>query len=364
MQSWEYKLVPRERPRSFVAEVVHTVGLLTLLVVLWHGADVDGYDRYFYDTIGQLVGYYTPAALAMLLAMRCGVLDLSVWMSWSAGSVVAAGILHAALPGEGEIQAGHWPWVAFAAAVMAGAAIGALNVVLVRIPKLPAVLATALTAFLVCGLMNGVTTNREIPIHPRVFDAWHLETDATPETDDGQPPTPVIAYAPLGVTRMLAVALIVSVVLLVMLIRYGRTLAKPLPVPSPRVRATALVAGGAMAALGGALWLLENGTAAVPRLPVHDLRIPTAAVLAGGLVLAGKGRSILAVLYLPAAMLVTMLWYIDGWDFNYRGYALQMLVLLAVTVATSLALRALARWGLRRQTQAGQTQSPDDPKLE
>ena len=348
MQSWEHNLIPRERPRSHLAEILHTTGLLAVLVVLWLRSGIDGYDRVFYDILGQLVGYYTPAALAMLLAMRCGVLDLSVWMSWSAGSVVAAAILHAALPGKGDIQPGVWPWLAFAAAVGCGAGIGTLNALLTRVPKLPAVLATVLTAVLVWSLLHALTTGREIPVHPRAFDAWHLETDVTMETDDDLPTTPLTAYAPLAVTRMLLVALVLSGVLLTMLIAYGRTLAMPLrPVPSPRVRGAALIAGGAVAALGGALWLLENNTAAVPRLPVHDLRIPVAAVLAGGLVLAGRGRSLLTVLYLPVAMLAVTLWYLDGWDLNYRGYALQMLPLLATVTATSLALRALARTGTK-----------------
>jgi len=337
MRPWEYNLIPRERPWSVLAAAVHTVGLLAMLAVLWVGAD-----RQFYDVMGQLMGYYTPAALAMLLAMRCGVLDVSVWMSWSAGSVVAAGILRAALPAAGEIHAGVWPWLAFAAAVSAGAAIGAVNAILARSPRLPALVATALTALLVWGLLHGLVSDREIPVHPRTFDAWHLEADVTAEDGDDAI-SPMRTYAPLAVTRMLVVALIVSGVLLTMMVHHSRTRHHPITTPPPRVRSLALVTGGAISALGGALWLLENNTAAVPRLPVHDLRIPVAAVLAGGLVLAGGGRSLLTALYLPVGMLVATLWYLDGWDLNYRGYALQMLPLLAAAVAWSLALRALAR---------------------
>ena len=345
---WEHNIVPRERARSYLAEVVHTAMLLAMLLMLWHGAGVEGYDRYFYDVIGQLVGCFMPAALAMLLAMRCGVLDVSVWMSWSAGSVLAAAILRAALPGEGEVHAGGWPWLAFAAAAGCGAAIGGVNALLSRIPRLPAVVATAVTALLVWGLLHAVTTEREIPVHPRTFDAWHLETDVPVETeDDGNESADVMtACAPLAVTRMLAVALMLSAVLLAMLLRVGRSANASLdPTPPPWVRAVALVAGGTVAALGGALWLLEHNTAAVPRLPVHDLRIPVAVVLAGGLVLAGKGRSLLTVLYLPLAMLVTTLWYLDGWDLNARGYAFHLLVMLAAAVTVSLSLRAFALWG-------------------
>jgi len=345
MQSWEDKLIPREGPWSPLVEVVHLAGLVAVLVVLWVGSGIEGAERQFHDVVGQLVGYYTPAALAMLLAMRCGVLDVSVWMSWSAGSVVAAGILHAALPVEGGIHAGGWPVLAFVAAAFVGAVIGAVNAWLVRMPRLPALLATAMTALLVWGLLQGLTSERHIPVHPRVFDAWHLEADlSSMDDDDDELMRPQRAHAPLSVTRMFLVALIVSAVLLTMLIHHNRTRNAPLPpTPPARVRTLALVAGGAMSALGGALWLLENNAAAVPRLPVHDLRIPLAAVLAGGLVLAGPGRSLLSALCLPVGMLIATLWLIDGWNFNYRGYALQMLPPLAVAIAAGLVLRTLAQ---------------------
>ena len=356
MLTSEYKLVPAQHPRSWLAEAVWLSMLLLLLVLLVGGQGMSGSDRYFYDAIGQMTNYFMPAALAMLMAMRCGVIDLSVWMSWSAGSVVAACILHAALSGqgEGEVHAGYWPVLAFAASAAAGAAIGGLNALLVRVPKFPAVAATAVTALAVWLVLQVAAPAGRIDVHPRAFDAWHVSiSQETPQAgsqeDSNTEPPPSKTALPLAITRMLFSAILFAVVMTFLMVAYshlGHQEEKEIDFRTmPHARTAALVSGGFISALGGALWLLENSHATVPRLPVHDLRIPVAAVLAGGILLAGRGRTMLAAVSLPAAMLVATQWYVLGWDLNTHGMALHPLVLLAMAILASLSLRVFARRG-------------------
>ena len=354
MLTCEYKLVPSQNPRSWMAEVVWLSMLLLLLVLLVGGQGMSGSDRYFYDAIGQMTNYFMPAALAMLMAMRCGVIDLSVWMSWSAGSVVAACILHAALSGqgEGEVHAGYWPVLAFAAAAAVGVAIGGLNAMLVRVPKVPAVAATAITALAVWLVLQVAAPAGRIDVRPGAFDAWHVSiSQATPQTaspdDPNAEPPPLKAALPLAITRMLFSAILFAAVMTTLLVAYSHLgHQKEIDVRGLRhARTAALVSGGFVSALGGALWLLENSHATVPRLPVHDLRIPAAAVLAGGVLLAGRGRTMLAAVCLPIAMLLATQWYVLGWDLNTHGMALHPLVLLAMAILASLSLRTFARRG-------------------
>jgi len=110
-----------------------------------------------------------------------------------------------------------------------------------------------------------------------------------------------------------------------------------------RLAAAALVISGALAAVGGAVWLVEHSSTPVPTRLIGDLRVPAAAVLAGAVVLVGPNRSLLCWLFLPVSMLLVTLWRqeILSWQWFYaRGYAFQLVELMAMLLTAHGAFRA------------------------
>lgn len=301
------------------------VGLLiAMAAALVPRLDLGNQDRYLCDVIGQMASYWALPAMGLLLALRAGVLDLSVWMSFSAGSLAAAWLLARGWP----------PSAALAAGVAVGAALGAVNALLVRRSRIPSGVVTAVTAVGVYLLLRWLLPEQTIVRPGNAWKAWHWL--GLGGTDNG------VSY-PLFMTRMLLVILFYGATMLTILAASSRyVLPGPLLLSeegrghwTERVfsvsaeRTLALIAGGALAAAGGVLWLLDNDRATVPTWPVGDLRVAAAAMLAGALLLKGPRRTLLAGMCLPPAFLLATAWRQNGWGLEYEGYSLQLLLLVA-----------------------------------
>jgi hypothetical protein len=168
-------------------------------------------------------------------------------------------------------------------------------------------------------------------------------------------------------TRMLLVILFYGATMLTMLATSSRHILSAGTPPSGPIRAglggatywmerafdvrtqrtLALIVGGALAAAGGVLWLMDNDRATVPTWPIGDLRIPAAAMLAGALLLKGPRRTLLAGMCLPPAFMLATAWRQTGWGLECQGYSLQLLLLVAG--AGLMALGARAAEGRRRR---------------
>ena len=327
-------------------------------------------------------------ALGLMLALRRGAIDLSVWAAAGLGGLAAAGAMNA----------GYSPIWVLAAAMGAGLAVGAVNAALVAGVRVPSVIVTAVVGLAVVWGAGQFTHGRSVAIAESAYDGWHLtrtvtvpgdEVGPTEDAGDAMPATTRAAtraavpatmraavpatmraatraavpakpqaageeaageeaavqevWLPLRATRAMVVGLIYSVVVVV--------LVGMLPVEVRRTKrdgrwglVAALCASGLLAGAGGMCWLLDHPMSApVPTRLVDGLQVPTAVVLAGTLFL-GRWRTTLAVFCLPVAMLLSAAWRQQVWDLYFAGYSLQ-LGLLAVLVVGVHACFACASTG-------------------
>ncbi len=275
-------------------------------------------DSILYDVTCPMLSAWLLPAMGFLLALRRGAIDLSVWLSMATGGLVSAWLIRFGTPTPTALGAG----------VLAGAVIGALNGLLVALGRLPSVAVTFVLALIGTWVLGTLVEEREVWIEQYAFDAW------------------IIERFPLFITPMLLVAGIFSGGMFLLMsieiarsrgVRAGRRLAL----------FAAMCASGALSAAGGAIWLMEHGSAPLLTRPVGDLRIPAVAILAGALFFAGHGRTLLAAAALPVALLLTTIWRQKVWNYQVRGYAIQMLVLTIMAVCVHAAM-ARALTGNRR----------------
>ena len=261
-----------------------------------------------------------PGAMGFLLVLSCGSVDLSVWVVMGVGGVAAAGL----------INRGVAPEFAFPAAVVLGAAIGAINALLVARTRLPSILVTAVVGLAVMVGMWALKLPRMMGIPNQTFDVWSSVlndgyvalVNALLWLVGGTPPDDVRISSPLTMLRMLLAAGAWSAVLLVLLAanrrRHGRR---------RWVLFASLCASGALSSLGGTCWLLDQGQTPIPTRLVDTLVIPVAAVLTGGVVLRGRGRTVITGIFLPLALLLVSLWRELILPVRVWGYSLQLLLL-------------------------------------
>jgi len=317
------------------------VGMLAVLAALLLPVYNAGGDRYISDVAGVLVSPYLLVSLGFLLALRQGALDLSVWAVMAAAGLAAAGL----------IQAGFSPGWAMLAAVALGAGIGAVQGALVAGLRLPAGLVTLLMAVLIVWACGRLVAGREVSVPDSTFDQWHLRGTAAQEVHSatGEVRQELVRTdLPMIYTWIALVVGLYTATMLVLMLVDMRQVARArlhgrraLP---PRVRPrlfAVLCASGALAAAGGAVWLLAVGRTPVPTRIVGDLRVCAAAVLAGGLFLGGRSRTLIAGILLPPALLVATAWQQNVLPSLLGGYDAHVLLLVGMA-ATVQAIWALA----------------------
>ena len=327
MPWFEDRLAPRaggpdDRSRDLVG-----MGLLAAVAVVLFPAWGADSDRYLTDVAGQMASIYLLLALGFLLALRCGAIDLSVWVVSALAGLVSAWLINRGVSAAWSLAAGAG----------AGLVVGAVNGALTVWARVPSVLATLLTAAAAMWALQSAFPGRAVTIPDRTFVRWHVvwpfdrrEGRNSPSADRNGPAEP--PGMPLLMTRMVLVAGTYAAAMLALLAacrrdRWDRR----------RSLFAALCASGALAGAGGAFWLIDQGQTPVPTRLVDDLRVPAAAVLAGGAMLTGKGRALLAGACLPAALLLATIWRVQVWNLSYQGYALQMLVLIGMTLLVQFA---------------------------
>lgn len=277
------------------------VGLCAIVVSAW--VSVAG-AAYFADFGGEvatpvwtdvraaLFSPLLPAAMAMVLALRFGVLDLSVW-----GQAAWGGILTWMLASRGA-GAG----AGLAAAIVFGAAVGLGQGALLRVRMLPGWLRTLVTlavGWLLTALAWAVFKAADLHRVP-----W-AELGALAGTNAQYLVTILLYIAPLAILLGRSVRL--------------RHMARSTRVAAPATRRSAqfvvtMAAGGALAGGGGACAWLSQNVYGVHWLPVGDLRILVAAILCGAWSLRWRGSTLLTGLLLPVAMVVATAWWQMVWD--------------------------------------------------
>ena len=302
-------------------------------------------ERTFNDMLGQTLSVYLLPAMGMLLAMRRGAIDLSVWANMALGGAVAAIVIRAtSAPDPSEFNSPIWGLLAGAAA---GATVGLVNGIIVTRLRVPSPVVTIIVAGLVT-LAMGAIGNGDIDIPGTAFAHWHIEQNVMSQeplgdsASEASPPAATRVSAPLSVTRMLAVVFVYGLTMTALMFRKPDRRGAG---PDNRTM-LALAASGLLSAVGGGLWLIENQSTPMPDQLIGTWRIPAAAVLAGALLLAGPGRTLLAGICLPAAMGVAVAWR-DHWPCARPCMDAQWLVLIAMALLAQL---CIGRWGKRGQT--------------
>lgn len=323
MSILEEKLRPAYLVRAWPRDAMEFLLLVALAAVLAPAWNV-GPDRYVSDVAGQMTSFYLLPALGMLLALRVGAIDLSVWVVSAAGGATAAALINAGV-------ADLW---AFAAAGAVGLAAGGVNAGLVAGLNLPSFLVTGGLALATAGTTWAVTDVRIIDVTAPGFREWGVWPSMPP-----------------GMSRMLAVAGLYSLVLVVLVGRDAGPRRRTSLTPRKRMIA-ALLASGALSGLAGACWLIDRAYTPLPVRPIGDLRIPAAAVLAGGALLGGRGRTMLAGIFLPAALLLTTIWRQEVWIFHAWGFQLQLALLIAMCAGVHAAFAEATTPAARRPRHA------------
>lgn len=275
-----------------------------------------------------MASWQLPAALGLLLAVRYGTWDLSVWASMGAGGLLAAGL----------IRAGLSPLPAVLLGLLPGLGIGGLNALLLWRIRLPGWVVTGAVGVAVVAGLWAVLPESRLVLDDEALDGWVLAVSRALTVG----PKEAYPIGPLVILRMLLAFLAWAGVLGVLLVSDLLTFQAPRPFARWWVRSASLLACGVLSAGSGVLWLIDQGAAPVPTRPVDGLAIPTAVVLAGAVLLHGRGRTMLAGVFLPMALLLSRLWSEMIWPVSRGGFSLSLVLLLLLTLLAHLGFL----WGL------------------
>jgi len=322
--SLEQRIRPKPPANPWLGDLLGAALVILLTGTLLAAWRVDQ-ERYFSNVVGQMFSFHLLPAMGFALALRRGAVDLSVWATCALGGVVAGEL----------IGAGCSPTTAFAAALLVGGALGAIHGLLVGFLRLPSIIVTVLTGVGIVAVLNAFYDGRAVTMGQAALEDWRQWL--------GLPP---LVLRILLVSAVWMTALLVAAVI-------GRAVNRGHHVLRQRsALLLCLCASGAMAALGGAAWLVEHGSAPIPVRLVGDLRVPAAAVLAGAAFFAGNGRTMRVLLCLPATVLAATIWWLEALHLNIAGYAVQSALLVAMCVVTHLAMLHATRIGRRGKVPA------------
>ena len=332
--------VPSAHLRDWLVWMMLAALFFAMLPVWWVDASLvasigSGEFTDFGDAIERfsrfLLSFWLLPAMGFMLALRCGAVDLSVWVIAALGGVVAAVMIEAGMPPAAAILAG----------VSAGAICGLINGAFVAGLRLPCPIISALTAFGLIWCLGKAYPSGEIVLGEGSLGGLLGGFQSFADWLG----LPEITLQSISVLVVFAFYALTMLVILngEMVERYrGRAF-------SERWRLfAALTASGALSAAGGVAWLIEHEMAPVPGRPVGDLIVPAAALLAGGLYLAGPGRTLLVGVLLPMALAVA-----TGWRQEVLNLRCDFLVGYPLQVACLVVMVAIARYAMIRAAVVG-----------
>jgi ribose/xylose/arabinose/galactoside ABC-type transport system permease subunit len=313
--------------RSSWYDMFNVLVLVCLAMLLLPGWRLQGNDS-LPETISLLTSTMMPASLGFLLVLRCRAVDMSIWITMGAAGMASAGVLVAG----GDNPS---PGLALLVALLVGGGIGLINALVIRFTKIPPWLATLIVAGIIWAGLNFSGLPSQVMLSENMFDSWVTKVTHVWGQFVGKEAQQ--NFAPLLTLRMLLVVGAWSVVMLTMLfsdmtvVRRGRIL-------TARSRLfVAMVVSGMLSAFSGFCWMMEAGQTPLPTRLVDDLVIPAAALMSGAMFLRGRGRTMLAAICLPMALLVTTLWRQLVWPTQVLGYSRQMLLLVAMLLEVQIA---------------------------
>ncbi|WP_448950859.1 ABC transporter permease [Labrys neptuniae] len=297
------------------SQYVIYVGFLAIFVVFAIILRDDGFATPFnLFNIVQQAAPISIMAIGMVFVLTSGEIDLSI------GSIVAVSALLTAM------LLREWPWpVAAAGGLAAGAAIGALNGVLVAYGRLPSFLVTLATMGVFAGVGRRMTALQSVPIENDSFNALFGSASL------------------FGVPSLIIWTLVATLLgyFFFRQTRYGAHIhatgdspkaARATGIKVLRVRFSVLVLSGTLAALAGLLYAGRLHGARYT-LGEADLLTVIAAVIVGGTRLNGGAGSIFGALI--GSLLMSMLnngLILMGYQPSDQMIARGLIILIAVAL--------------------------------
>jgi rhamnose transport system permease protein len=327
-------LMRRFRPEQ-IRELV--IVLLIILVILFFGSQIENYyNARFFNRITTSVAIIAVIAVGQTLVILTRNIDLSV------GSIVGftAYFVGFQLSNNNDIS----PLVAVLMAVAVGAALGAVNGLLVSYGRVPAIIVTLGTLALYRTLLVEYS------------DAQSILTANLPEWLLDLPRANLFSLGDLDVRLLVGmmVAVVVIFQLVLMYLPYGRRLyaigsnpdaAKVAGFPSQRIVFVAFVLCGALAGLAGFMFLARFGNITVVAGLGFELKSVAAAVVGGVNIFGGSGTVIGALLGAILIDLIdnSLIRWAEISQF-WREAFLGMLILLAVATDAVIMNRLRDLW--------------------
>lgn len=303
------------RRKTNPSQYVIYVGFLAIFVVFAIILRDDGFATPFnLFNIVQQAAPISIMAIGMVFVLTSGEIDLSI------GSIVAVSALLTAM------LLREWPWpVAAAGGLAAGAAIGALNGVLVAYGRLPSFLVTLATMGVFAGVGRRMTALQSVPIENDSFNALFGSASL------------------FGVPSLIIWTLVATLLgyFFFRQTRYGAHIhatgdspkaARATGIKVLRVRFSVLVLSGTLAALAGLLYAGRLHGARYT-LGEADLLTVIAAVIVGGTRLNGGAGSIFGALI--GSLLMSMLnngLILMGYQPSDQMIARGLIILIAVAL--------------------------------
>jgi ribose transport system permease protein len=285
---WRYRLVPDHLLGEILTKrwVDNTIPVLILLVV----AAVFGWlipEFFSAASVSSLMrqwGEFTLIALALMIVMVAGGIDLSVGSTFALGNIVALTLITVA----------GWSVPAVIATTLAcGALVGLVNGVLVGYLRLRAFLTTLVTLIIVRAIVDMMLLKYSVAIA-----AGFVDSDLWYYFGEGD-----VLGVPFSVATALVLALVAHLVLSrsrvgwhVLAVGGSRRSAHNVGIPVRRVICMTYVVSGTLAALSGVLFASRLGGAGADTGVGLEIAALTAAVLGGNSLGGGRGSAAKAII--------------------------------------------------------------------
>lgn len=324
------------RPEQ-VRELV-TLFLIVIIVLSFGTFLPDYYTGRTFVRISTSVAIIAVVAMAQTLAAITRNIDLSL------GSIVGfcAFFLGIQLSYHPEIG----PVVALLISIGVGMLMGLINGLIIAYGRVPAIVTTFGTMaiyrtaiVLYSAPEGGIVSAHRLPLWARQFASWSIFK---------------IGDFDFRTTAGIAILVVILIQLMLTYLPYGRRLyaigsnpeaARIAGFPAQRIVCIAYILGGALAGLGGYLFLLQYGNLMVLAGVGLEFDAVAAAVVGGVSIAGGTGTAIGA--FLGATLISTLEYSLRRWpaisEF-WRNAILGLLILLAVAADSAIMARLRIMW--------------------
>lgn len=340
--------------RHFHPEQLREFSLVFLIIAvfLFFGSQIPGYfSPRIFNRVTSDVAIITVVAIGETLVLLTRNYDLSV------GSIV--GLTAFFVGKQLSFYPDMLPALAFLLAIGAGALMGVFNGLIIAYGRVPSLIATLGTLAIYRSLLVAYPGNKIVVTND--FPKWVLDLGSTS----------LISIGGFDVKPVVAVALLVFVIfqLITTYLSYGRRLyaigsnpeaARVGGLPEQQIVFLAFVLCGALAGLGGFMFMVRYGDLTTAAAQGMELQVIAAAVVGGVSTNGGVGTMIGALLgaFMINLLQQSLLRWLRISNFWVDAF-LGMLILLAVTIDAVIVNRLRVIWA-----QTGLETRPDGEKEE